>query len=210
MTARGKSPVARAIVPSAPTNAFMLSPLDAELTALIRRHGKEAVQQALSRLTKGKKGRPQDEDWPLLHAEMQRDAEDWIAGKEPHRIRSNYAIAKAFATHNRGQSQVATMRRVMGKLKEKRKWTGLVAAYGITSGSHVPHGTHIKIIKQLCNNFEKEDPSWAQHLSFSMREIELFRGRVGEPDQNLSISQIERENRSSALLHIRLPSHPAD
>src|SRR5689334_22775421 len=72
--------------------------LEQEIGRLIAKHGKKAVRAATKELTKSKRGRKPDPDWPLLMPLIQEDAELWLKGHDPTRKpRTNYAIARAFA-----------------------------------------------------------------------------------------------------------------
>lgn len=100
--------------------------VDDDIRRIIARYGTEAVKQAVKRVTKPKRGRKPEKDWPELREVIESDARDWLAGGDPFSSRSNYSIAKDFADKNPGHSHPATMKRIERKLVQKRVWMTLV------------------------------------------------------------------------------------
>ena len=176
-------------------NALLTQSLEQELGALIFKHGKPAVKDAVNKLTKAKRGRPPDKDWPLLRAEMEQDARDWISGVNPVKRRKNYGIAQRFAEANKGQSFLAKHRRIMGKLAERRSWMGLVTAYELTrSGHEFAYTDHVRVLKELARRFSDESV-WHQILDFANRAIEMFQQLNGAVPDGLSMTAVEDRNK---------------
>ena len=110
-------------------NAFQPPTLDQELRSLISRFGSDAVRDGAKRLTKKRKGRKQERDWAELSDTILQDSQDYLDGKNPFKERSNYSIAVEFAKRNPGHNSVATQRRIMRKLSERRHIYFLLRAW---------------------------------------------------------------------------------
>jgi hypothetical protein len=61
--------------------------VEAELRVLINRHGKIAVRDAATKLCKGKVGRRVEPDLPRLAPYIDADADAWLDGKKPEKLK---------------------------------------------------------------------------------------------------------------------------
>ena len=113
------------------SSGYALS-LDEQVSNLCVQFGKDAVQKSLARQSGKKRGRPQEDDYRLLEPYMELDARDLLNGIDPKSVRSNYSIAVAFANKLKGHSHNADVRRLCRKLKDKRRFWGVVSAYRLT------------------------------------------------------------------------------
>lgn len=165
--------------------------LDSDLRALITRHGKEAVRDAVKRLTKGTKGRKQERDWPIIGPEItHKDAFDWIEGRDPLKLRSNYSIARNFARRFPGHSAQSTHRRIMRKLKKQRVWFYEIIAWEM-AGSDLPFSQYFDIVQRL----NRDDERWARifttDFDLKVGMLARYRDQIGEPEQHMTFAQIE-------------------
>ena len=95
--------------------------LDGALQKLIERYGIDQIRHSAGRLGRRKVGRVKEPDWRRMKGDILQDANDWLDGKEPSVLRSNYSIAKAFSQKYPGQSKAATHARIMRKLRTQRE-----------------------------------------------------------------------------------------
>jgi hypothetical protein len=170
-----------------------LSPLldlDTQIRILISRHGADAVCDALAKATKKKRGRKPDNDWPLLAESMRLDAKDWLEGRDPFKLRTNYAVAKRFAEEHPGHSAVSTHARVERKLKEKRRWWMLVSAQQLARNEY-PFGDYLRALDAL-SKLDQATQAWADLLGFGRIRLNAYRSTIGEPDPKMTVEAIEQ------------------
>lgn len=166
-------------------------PLDSEIRRLINIYGKAPVRDAAKRLTAMKQGRKPEKDWQELEEWIEMDARDWLDGRDPFSIRSNYHIAKAISEAKRGQSQIATHRRISKKLSQRRTLFMLMSAWNIAEVNR-PFADYFRV----CETLAATGAVFAQSitsLADSYRgQIERYRARFGEPDPAMTIKEIEK------------------
>ena len=105
--------------------------LTREITGLIARFGAAAVRDEAKIQCKGDPGNKTIPDWPHLMEEFEKDARDWLAGREAAKLRTNYSIAKEFSNLFPGTREISTRKRIERKLREERKRAMLVSAFFI-------------------------------------------------------------------------------
>ena len=160
--------------------------LDDQIKSLIARYGVDALREAVARFAKKKRGRKAEKDWPLLKPWCEQDTADWLAGRDPFALRSNYSVAKDFAQQFPGHDLVATNARIKRKLKANRRGFMLAGAWQMTERGY-PHKIHLKALRDL----EDYGPAWEYFLATALDQIARFKERFGELDDNLSIGEIE-------------------
>lgn len=176
--------------------------VDDDIRRAINRYGKDAVKEAVKRLTGRKTGRPKVNDWKELKTIIEADAVTWLEGGDPFAERSNYSIAKQIADENPGHSHPATMKRVQRKLAQSphgRRWFTLVSAW-FKSEKNYPHGAYFRTIEELAAI--DPDGMWACYLERAEGTLSDYKAKHGEPDPDLTLSQIEEGARTplNALL----------
>lgn len=173
-----------------------------EVRRLIARFGEGAVKAAVKAETKRSPGRKEIKDAPGLREAYYADALDWLAGRDPNSIRSNYAIAKQYADKNPGYSHPATMKRIERKLREVRGWTMLVVAEMIAERDR-PFAVYLKVLEAL---FEANPPiSFEDFLRSAKDDLAEYETRfVGTVPPDLSIEAV-RDAISVYKLTIELP-----
>ncbi len=194
--------MSNAVRPFVP-NALAGTPtLESELNSIIIRYGRDEVRKAVVKLAKGKKGRKQEKDWPIIGPEICRlDALDWLEGKDPFVVRTNYSIARDFASRYPGHSAASTHRRIMRKLKDKRQWYCEVTAWGIAS-KELPARYYFDVLSRLENLGEQWTEILSKDYDLRIGQLESYRERYGQPDDNMTFDDIEAklaELRTNAL-----------
>jgi hypothetical protein len=185
--------------------------LDFQIRTLIARHGADAVCDALAKATKKKRGRRPDEDWPFLSENMGLDAKDWLEGRDPFKLRTNYAVAKRFAEEHPGHSAVSTYARVERKLRDKRRWWMLVSAQQLAR-SEFPIADYLRAMDAL-GKLDRTTHVWADILGFGRKRLDEYRATIGEPDPEMTYEamaqalkdQHERRMAASSLAATRRP-----
>jgi hypothetical protein len=177
-------------------NALLPAPapptLEQEIRRLVAAHGKEAVRAMVHELTKSKRGRKAEKDWPLLRPIIEGDAQLWLGGQEPTRKpRTNYAIAQAFAKGKPGHSPAATQRRIMSKLRKHRRFFFLVTAEQI-GRSGCPCAAYMRTLEALVAC--RVHPVWSGMLANAQEALERYREQHGEPDLKMSFAEIEKRS----------------
>lgn len=163
--------------------------LDEQMRSLVARFGADAVRASAKRVTAKKRGRKAEKDWVGLKPWVSLDVEDWIHGRDPFAIRSNYAIAKAYAEQNPGYNIVATNNRIERKLRELRRWMMLQHAR-IRSETECPLETYIRASRELV----QLDPESSQFfLEHALGRLARYRERFGEPAPEKTLQQLEDE-----------------
>jgi len=166
-------------------------PLDSEIRRLINIYGKVAVRDATKRLTAMKQGRKPEKDWQELQEWIERDAHDWLDGRDPFSLRSNYHLAQAISKAKPGHSQIATHRRLLRKLSHRRTLYMLMSAWDIAEESR-PFADYFRV----CETLAETGAVFAQtitNLADSYRgQIERYRARFGEPDPAMTVKEIQK------------------
>ncbi len=166
--------------------------LDSDLRALITRHGKEAVRDAVKRLTKGTKGRKQERDWPIIGPEItHKDAFDWIEGRDPLKLRSNYSIARNFARRFPGHSAQSTHRRIMRKLKKQRVWLYEIFAWEM-AGSDLPFSQYFDVVSRITQKDERWGNIFNTDFDLKVGMLTRYRDQIGEPEPSMTFAQIDK------------------
>lgn len=179
--------------------------IDDDIRRIIARYGTEAVKQAVKRVTKPKRGRKPEKDWPELREVIESDARDWLAGGDPFSSRSNYSIAKDFADKNPGHSHPATMKRIERKLVQKRVWMTLVTAENFSREGY-PYAVHIRALEALSE--ADSHPVWASIRDRAKSDVADYEAKKGEaPPAHMSMKEVEEAARN-ALLTLNALSQP--
>lgn len=176
--------------------------IDDDIQHAILRHGKEAVKEAVARLTKPKRGRKPDNDLPKLRDTFEADATELLSGGNPFKSRSNYAIANAFADNEPGHNRTATVNRIERKLRARRVRIALIRAMEI-SESQYPYAVHLRSIEAIYKN----DPNdfWLWFRDRANEKIAAFVSRFGHPPPD-EISFSDLKNASLNAFTPKLPS----
>jgi hypothetical protein len=172
--------------------AFLNRSLDDELIALVQKHGADAVRDAAKRATAKKRGRRPEKDWLNLKEWVYQDAEDWLYGRDALTIRSNYAVAKAFAEKFPGHNVFATKERIERKLRQSRRWYMLVVARE-RSESEFPHEVHLRTLRELAEL--DTHPVWARLFESALGVLIRYREKFGAPEPDKPFEQLESELR---------------
>ncbi len=171
--------------------------VESAVSQLISRYGKEAVKTAVLAATKPRRGRRAEKDWPLLAPFIEQDALDWLAGNDPIKLRSNYAVAKKFAERHPGHDQVSTYKRVLPKLAAV-KFLMLAGSWSVSKGSHL---LHLKALDALANG----DNIWTEIRGYVRQDLERYAQKHGaQPPAEMSMSEV-RDKSWNALLDIVMP-----
>lgn len=166
--------------------------VDDDVRRIIARYGADAVKVAVANQTKARRGRPPEKDWPELHDFLAQDAIDWLNGKEPFSMRTNYWIAKQIAEKRPGHSAVSTHERIEKKLKKWREQWMLYHAEHISRDAY-PYKDHLRALAALANKSQYE--IWGQILERSLAEVEDYAARWGAvPPPEMTIKEIEHAN----------------
>lgn len=165
-------------------------PLDELIADLVNWYGPDAVRDAVARIAKKTRGRKMETDWDEISFTLEQDAHDWLSGKDPFKIRTNYSIAKAAADANPGHSYPSTLRRLMGELAKRREHLVYLCAWSI-SQQHFPFDSFFRTINAL----NESDPSRGGYFKKSVQEklgaLAAYREQFGEPDQQMTFQMIE-------------------
>jgi hypothetical protein len=186
----GKAP----LHPGAATPKFgMIGPtVEDDIRRAISKYGKTAVKAAVAELTKPRKGRPDEKDWPGLRHIMEADAREWLDGGDPFATRTNYSIAKEFADRQPGQSHPSTMKRIERKLAKKpydRRWYMLVTAEHIARDSY-PHSDYIHVLEELSAGDYHD--VWSKMLTRAHDQVARYAEINGSPPSpNVPMRKIE-------------------
>ncbi|GGE21452.1 hypothetical protein GCM10011529_30110 [Polymorphobacter glacialis] len=165
--------------------------VEAELQALIKRHGKAAVRCAATKLCKGRVGRKVEPDWPLLAPYVQADADAWLDGKIPEELRKNNAIAEDFAEKYPGQSRASTHRRIMGKLAKHRVTSYLSAAWK-KSENYRPHADYFRAGEALIAHDNRFQNLVSYPAETKKGALARYRDKLGEPPAEMTIAEIAK------------------
>jgi len=188
------------------TNALsgFVNSLDQELALLVGRYGPDAVRDAAKRATKKKRGRKAEKDWPLLRPWLKQDTDDWLAGRDPFALRTNYAIAKQFAEQHPGHSAIATKGRIERKLRARRRWWMLVTAHHETE-ANFPFSVHLRALRELAA--ADGHRVWQSSLENALGRLAFYREEHGEPDASKSFAALEEELRRPDPVNALMAAH---
>lgn len=170
-----------------------------EISRLISRFGAAVVRDETKRLCGGKAGNKTKADFPYLMEEFGRDARDWLAGRDPMKIRTNYSIAKGFSERCSGSSKVSVRKRIERKLRHERKRAMLVGAFWIAE-RELPFGRFFEVAELAA----QLGPNVRTFASFRRMQLEKYRALFGEPSNELTIAEI------ITRLDMHIPSPPVN
>jgi len=174
--------------------------VDDDIRRAIARYGANAVKEAASRLTRPKRGRKPEPDWPELREIIDADARDWLSGGDPFKARSNYSIAKDFADRSPGHSHPATMKRIERKLAKTRKVLTLLAAQ-LFGKDDYPYGAYLRTLEAITE--VNVHPVWKESLARARSDIADYAARYGDtPPNTLSMAEVEAQVRKGLLAAI--------
>jgi hypothetical protein len=172
--------------------AMPVRTLEEELKTLIGRFGSDVVRENTLALTKKKRGRKQEKDWPIIGPRIIRlDAIDWLDGRDPFQIRSNFSIAVEFTKEYPGHNSQSTHRRIMGKLAKKRQLLFMMTALELSERER-PYADYFRAFAAF--PFSKGLELGKHYQSVHNRHvgaIENYRTQFGEPDPSLTLLAIE-------------------
>lgn len=160
--------------------------LDYQLQALLKRYGLRAMQAAMARLEKAKRGRRAEHDHLPLHDFTRLDAIDLLRGNDPYKLRSNTYIANRVSKSDPGHSETSTHRRIMRKLANDRKANAIRAA-AVISYSEFPFAAHIMASEWLA----AIDPAWIETAKGMPETIRLYKKRFGEPHPAMTFEAMQ-------------------
>ncbi len=168
--------------------------VDDDVMRIIRRYGAEAVKKSVADQTKGRRGRPPLKDWPEFHEYLKQDAADWLSGKDPFSIRSNYWIAKQAADKLPGNSAVSTQERIERKLRKQREIWMLIHAENIGKNGY-PHSAYLRAVLALKEKSPHE--CWELTHRLALEEISEYEMKHGRPPPAaMSMDEIKEANRA--------------
>ena len=171
-----------------------------DIRRVISRYGADAVKQAVKNVTRPKRGRKPERDWPELREVINADAREWLAGGDPFVTRTNYSIARDFSLKKPGQSPSSAHKRIERKLAKApydRRWFMLVTAENI-SRDGFPHEQHIRALEALAElNREAGGDTWRKSLELARQTIADYTAKMGEsPSAEVSMKEIEEVARN--------------
>lgn len=165
--------------------------LDREVDRLFKVYGVDDVKRTVKRLGRKRAGRPSERDWALLWPFMQRDAEHWLAGRDPEALRTPRSIAEEAARGAPGASPVATFQRIYRKLRSSRRRMMLIAAMEMSEGSYPLHH-HLRALTALVED-EGSSEIWRLLKERAELRLQLYISSFGEPAPQMSAAAIEAE-----------------
>ncbi len=181
---------------SLPVNALLGLPspkldLETEIRRLVNLHGADEVKKVALSLTKKRKGRKQERDWPILGPQIVPiDAAIWLDGKDPVAVRSNRSIAREFAQNHPGHNAFATFRRIQRKLSKRRKWYWETYAFTNLAVDR-PYKDYFRTIEALSM---RDDDLWRGIAEREMEEklglLERYRFSFGDLNEDLSVREM--------------------
>lgn len=160
--------------------------LDRQIGALIKCHGIIALESALNRIARPRRGRKPEQDHIPLQEHTIKDAVDFLNGLDPLALRSNTSIANKASREHPGHSQSATHRRIMRKLAKDRTHEMLRAAM-VISFDRFPYAKHLWAIDQLC----ERDCQWIETQQSAQRLVAIYRSRFEEPPEAMTFQEMQ-------------------
>lgn len=171
--------------------------VDDDIRRAINRYGAQAVKDAVKRLTKPKRGRKAERDWPEIDKVIKEDARKWLEGGDPFADRSNYSIAQAYVNEHPGHSHAATQRRIMKKLAEKRVTFTLINAELIGRGGY-PHEAYLRALRAL-TELRPDWGIWPRILSEAEANIADYTRKFGPIPPDMTMKEVEDGARNALL-----------
>lgn len=186
---------------------FLQLTLDDEIRRLIGMHGRAAVKASIRHLTGARRGRPEITADTALFADLiKTDAVDWLAGRDPFKIRTNTFIAREFAKKEPGHSAESTVRRIHRKLSKERKNAVMIAAVLLSSctppelalagfaASGFPFSARLSALKALA---ARGNAYWGDMLEADLAILGQYSALHGEPPSEMGWHQIFGRARQS-------------
>ncbi|GGZ21610.1 hypothetical protein [Asticcacaulis endophyticus] len=161
--------------------------LDEEIQRLVKKYGKPAVVEALKK-NKQKRGPKTRTDWKFLAPIFRIDAVDFIEGRNPFELRTNYKIANFYAEKQPGHSPISTFRRLLRDLKEGRPDRVYLKAY-FYSEVEYPYETHIKTLNRIIKALPSAE-HWPSFLEISQHWIDDHVQRIGPIPPHFTMKEI--------------------
>lgn len=179
-----------ALLAAAATKFDIVGPtVDDDVRRIIARYGADAVKEAVKAQTKPKRGRKPEKDWPLLWPYIVRDAREFLDGGDPFERWSDWSIANDYAKEKPGQSPSATVKRILGRLKEKRRIFMLIEAERI-SRTDYPFAVNLRALTELTR--AERHPVWASMYARAQKHIDDYTAKYGAPpDEEFPIAKVE-------------------
>jgi hypothetical protein len=180
-----------------------------DLRRVISRYGVEAVRKAAAKLAKAQRGRPKVDDLDELKAATHADAHDWLEGRNPYDLRSDYSIAKEIADKKPGQSHPATMKRILRKLKNGksggRRFRMLAIAEHLGSEGY-SYRIYQKTVEELSGmGVHKVWDELADRVRSDIADYERKRGE--SPGPEMSMKEVREAARQEVVGRAPSPSH---
>ncbi|MCC7393288.1 MAG: hypothetical protein IT553_00375 [Sphingomonadaceae bacterium] len=161
--------------------------LKAEIERLVSRYGANTVREHVNRICKGKAGNKPKQDWPHLFEFIEKDARDWLAGRNPFERRTNYSIGKELANRLGGTSKESTRKRFEKKLRAERERAMLVESFWIAE-RELPYERYFKVVEEVA----KFVANVGKLASFRRDDLIKYRSLFGEPASSMTITEISR------------------
>lgn len=188
-----------------PTFGMLGPTVEDDIRRAIQKYGKKAVQDAVAKLTRAKRGRPNEKDGALLRPYIEADAREWLAGGDPFSARSNYSIAKDFADNRPGHNHPATMKRIERKLAQKRTWLTHLCAEEMSRDSY-PYTAHLRALEALSTS--DDYPVFASLCAQAKSVVTDYEAKHGaRPPSNMTMKQVQ-DATQNALLTVALKLEP--
>jgi hypothetical protein len=165
---------------------------------LVHWFGAEAVQQALKRNAKKRKGRQSLMDAESIAYLAERDALEWLDGFDPFKSRTNYSIAKLMASKNPGQSLESTRRRIMRELAQNRKSWAFGLAMGFSLENH-PYTKLLSIENAIAELDERSKLFVMGFIKEQRTKLNNYCEFFGAPDPSMTWDQISERMRNREL-----------
>jgi hypothetical protein len=162
--------------------------LTREIENLIKRFGKKAVRDRTNEICKGTAGNNPKPDWPQLMQVFEDDARDWLAGRDPEKTRTNYAIAKNFPYDDSNIIEQSKRKRIEKKLRNERKRAMLVGAFWIAERE-----LSWKRFFEVANEAAKLESNVEKLALFYQRELDQYRDHFGEPSDAMTVMEISQQ-----------------
>ena len=161
------------------------------IKSAIQQHGKQVVEEELSRLMRVRSGPKGIDDWPGLRILLERDVEEWLKGNDPFDARKDYAISKEFADSAPGHSHPSTMKRIQRKLASKnaRRYYVFCRAF-LEARQTLPHARYFDALHELA--LIQPNGPWPSIIEAGREVLEEYSNTVGAAPTDLPISEIER------------------
>lgn len=172
---------------------------------LIRKFGKEAVFNALKRLSKARRGRTPEPDADDLNNIFREDALLLIDRKNPFELKSNRSIAIKISKERPGQSAESTKRRIMVKLQKERRSNAYL--FAVIFSRENGYGQFLRALKAAFRNTSNAAKAVMKHeIDDCERDIkrytELFEKK---PERKMSLLDIRQLNKQAERKQMTVP-----